>query len=255
MIRKLLEKFLILTRARQIAVVVFALHFLTVFCLMVHHLATYKSPPKRPIAVRTRPFTPQIASSPPIKQSPPPTSTSKKNLPPKQPPKPASKPTPKPDVAKSKPLPQIKTTPPVAKTKEIPESQSVLQEIAESFDAIAAKEETPSSKTTLAIPSRVQRKAEVAQEASTMDASYSEELIAFLQNALDLPEFGEVKVRLEIDRFGALRNCSILDSKSRKNAEFLKNRLPELTFPSFNDFSIVDITQSFTITFRNVENR
>ncbi len=84
--------------------------------------------------------------------------------------------------------------------------------------------------------------------------SYEEYLVAYLQGALDLPERGDVKLRIEIDRFGRLSECEVLDSRNSKNAEFLKNRLPELTFPCFNDFGITDLTQTFTITFRNVEN-
>ncbi len=247
MIQKLLQKFLILTRAKQIALVVFALHFLTIFGLMVHHLATYQALPKRPISVRTRPFLPstQITASSPPQQTP---AKPVASLKPKPPPKQTPKATPKPTV-KSKPAVQNKPIPSIVKkTKSDPDP--ILQEIADNLEAITAKNEIPQTKASLAIPSRVVKKAEVVEE-SSMDATYNEELIAFLQNALDLPEYGEVRVRLEIDRFGYLRDCSILDSKSRKNAEFLKSRLPELAFPSFNDFSIVEITQTFTITFRN----
>lgn len=249
MIQKLLQKFLILTRAKQIALIVFALHFLTIFALIVHHLATYKALPKRPISVRTRPFLPttQMTASAPIQQKTPakPALSSKPKSPPQQTPKP------KPTV-KSKPAVQNKPTPSIVKTKQDPDP--ILQEIAESLESITAKNEISHTKAALAIPSRVEKKAEVVEE-SSIDATYSEELIAFLQNALDLPEYGEVRVRLEIDRFGSLRDCSILDSKSRKNAEFLKNQLPELAYPSFNDFSMADLTQTFTITFRNVETR
>ena len=103
----------------------------------------------------------------------------------------------------------------------------------------------------LPLPAKIERKAEVVQVND--DPTYGEYLIAYLQNALDLPEYGEVKAQLEIDRFGRLVDCQIVYTKSGKNAEFLKNQLPELTFPCLNDFGILDSTHIFTITFRNAE--
>lgn len=83
--------------------------------------------------------------------------------------------------------------------------------------------------------------------------SYGEFLIAYLQSALDLPEYGDVRLKLEIDRFGRLIDCQILEAKSQENSTFLKNALPTLTFPCLNDFDIIETSQTFTITFRNVE--
>jgi hypothetical protein len=91
--------------------------------------------------------------------------------------------------------------------------------------------------------------------APSFTPTYGEFLIAYLQSSLDLPEYGEVRAKIEIDRFGKLLHCEILEAKSTKNAEFLKNQLPDLTFPCLNDFDIMDFSQTFTITFRNVETR
>ncbi len=87
------------------------------------------------------------------------------------------------------------------------------------------------------------------------ELTYGAFLVGYLQNTLDLPERGDVKLKMEIDRFGRLIDCEVLETRSEKNAEFLKNRLPELSFPCLNDFDILETAQTFTITFRNVEDR
>ena len=122
---------------------------------------------------------------------------------------------------------------------------------AEARSCYARKEPKSVRRPELPLPAKIERKAEVVQVND--DPTYGEYLIAYLQNALDLPEYGEVKAQLEIDRFGRLVDCQIVYTKSGKNAEFLKNQLPELTFPCLNDFGILDSTHIFTITFRNAE--
>jgi hypothetical protein len=120
--------------------------------------------------------------------------------------------------------------------------------------ALKAQEETPIVKPKsidLPIPEwkikTEQPFQEIVQE--EVSPSYGETLIAYLQGCLDLPEFGEVKVELEIDRNGHLVHFEILEEKSKKNAEFLKKRLPELVLPCFNNSS--NETAAFTITFKN----
>lgn len=75
-------------------------------------------------------------------------------------------------------------------------------------------------------------------------SSAIETLAFFLQQALRLPEFGEVKVCLSIDRQGHLLVFDIVEAKSEKNAQFLKNQLPLLQFPCLNE--VVSLTITFT---------
>lgn len=227
---RLLDKFLLLSRGKQIALAVCLTHFLLVLALLGHHLFTRQLRPPRPIVVRT------LAAQPPqraIAAAPAPKPAAAKSTAPKKTPAPAQKPT-----AKAKPAPKI-----VSAAKKIP-PPAVLQEIAESLETLSV--ERAPTRTALTVPTKIQAQAEIASTA--LDPTYGEILIAYLQNELDLPEYGDVKAKIEIDRFGRLVDCQILEAKSAKNAEFLKNRLPELAFPCLND------SQSFTITFRNVEN-
>ena len=84
---------------------------------------------------------------------------------------------------------------------------------------------------------------------------YGEIVSSILQSNLDLPEFGQVVARIEINAIGSVSSCEILQAKSRKNGEFLKKRLRELVFPCFNEFGITENHLNFTITFHNAENR
>ncbi|HSX25527.1 MAG TPA: hypothetical protein VLE89_00795 [Chlamydiales bacterium] len=231
---KLLKKFLTLSRAKQIGIVVILTHCLIVLSLTIHHFAIFRSPPKRPIVVRSRPPSPQAIPQKVQKSTSSAKPSPKKTSPPA--PKIASKP------KKSAPPPK-----PVPKA----DSSQLLEEISSSFEALAAKSEP---KPLLSLPSHVIPKAEIEKE-TPIDINYGEALIGYLQSVLDLPEFGEVKALIEIDRFGHILRCDILQTKSRQNGDFLKQRLPELSFPTFNEFGIASSTLEFTITFRNAETR
>jgi hypothetical protein len=79
---------------------------------------------------------------------------------------------------------------------------------------------------------------------------YKDHLIVFFQGNLELPEKGDVKVNLEIDRQGKLVHFEIIDSESTKNEEFLKNRLPELKLPCLNE---TKRSHAYQITFKGFD--
>jgi len=242
---KLYRKFLLLSRGRQIAVVVCLLHLLAIFGLVIHHFASRQLKPPRPMLVRTH----KAIAEPKMRYA-------KEEAPKLQTvaPKPqkvhaeGKSVEQKPKGSATKKMASAKSKPTVAKKAP---GNHLLKEIAESLDMLNS-EAKPSPRPSLTLPSKIEPKAQIAPE-SNVDPTYSEFLVSYLQSALDLPEYGEVRAKIEIDRFGRLIDCEILEAKSVKNAEFLKNQLPELTFPCLNDFGIVDATETFTITFRNVE--
>ncbi|MEN9654224.1 MAG: hypothetical protein RL235_336 [Chlamydiota bacterium] len=90
----------------------------------------------------------------------------------------------------------------------------------------------------------------VVDDDAPSSSTYAEELIAFLQSHLDLPEYGDVTMRLTIDRWGSVQSCEVIASKSDKNSAFLKKRLPELSLPCLNGPGFHDAT--YTIVFRNL---
>lgn len=75
-----------------------------------------------------------------------------------------------------------------------------------------------------------------------------------LQSSLDLPEMGEVTMKIVIQAPGIIQTMEVIDAHSKKNAAWLKEQLPFLELPCFQDFGIVDAFLEFTIKFKNAEN-
>ncbi len=123
------------------------------------------------------------------------------------------------------------------------EMQKNLQEIESSSKAVSLP------KKAFVIPEKLSMPSSLQEE--TFVFSYEEELASYLQNTLELPEYGDVKVRLEIDASGKLISLEILEMKSRKNGEFLKKRLSEIEFPPFSQGSRNEVVQ-ITIVFKNL---
>lgn len=221
------------SRAKQIAIAVLFGHFLALLALAIHHLATPR-PRYHPIAIHTisspavslPPLPPALASHP-VSSAPRPSS-----------PKPVSSKPPARPSTKSSPS---KKSPPQKTTA------SLLDSLSQNLQALSSHSASP-PKADLPIPKLLTKKPAVTIE-HPLDLSYAQSLIFFLQNALELPEIGEVKVSLTILPSGALQSCEIIASKNPANSAFLKNRLPQLPFPCFND---VD-SKTLTLVFRNVE--
>lgn len=83
------------------------------------------------------------------------------------------------------------------------------------------------------------------QEPSTI----KELLIKELQDSLNLPDYGEVKVSFTILPTGEIENVTILDYQSEENQIYLKNSLSELSFKSIN--KMFNEPQKFIVIFKN----
>lgn len=229
MIKKAWIYFFLLSRKKQIAFVVWTFHLFLLTALMINHLWTRSTPKTRPIAVRTFSSVSEVRA--------PLTSTKTANIPtspkPLAPKAPIKKPAPK------KALPKA------------PENEGALQSVANALKELKSLEKKKEPLKTLSVPSQICLETKGAE--SKIAQTYGTFLIAYLENSLDLPEYGNVKLELCIDRTGRLLKSQVLSSESEKNSEFLKNRLLELAFPCFNDFQIAENTLTFTVSFRNAE--
>lgn len=231
--KRLWNFFLSLSKNHQITLVVLILHAAFLLFGLTDHLLTKQNTRKQAMIVRT--FSPQID---------PPKTTAFQS---------GAKPQVKKIAAQKKQTPIH--TPAIKKIqkKELdPVSTEVFSQIAKSLNNVVATPQTRKSGTPLLLPKTIRNKTEI-EHSPIQNQSYAENLIAILTNNLDLPEFGAVKALIEIDASGSLLNCTIIEQKSHKNSEFLKNRLRELVFPCFNDFGLSDSRLEFTITFRNLE--
>lgn len=70
-------------------------------------------------------------------------------------------------------------------------------------------------------------------ELTYQEKGYHEELATRLKLLLRLPDYGEVKVKLTLDRSGRFSNVIILSSESDKNRKYIEKTLPALTYPGF----------------------
>src|SRR5689334_14372076 len=81
-------------------------------------------------------------------------------------------------------------------------SDALLTEIEENLDALT-KTTSASQKSTITIPDFVSK-------TQTSEYSTDQQIVGFLQEALELPEFGSVKIQLSINGLGTLEELVIL---------------------------------------------
>ena len=65
------------------------------------------------------------------------------------------------------------------------------------------------------------------------ERSYRDELIKRLQTQLRLPDVGDVRVKLQVDRTGRVLAFEILDSESSMNAAYIRDIVPTLMLAEF----------------------
>lgn len=83
------------------------------------------------------------------------------------------------------------------------------------------------------------------------ESAYRDELAKRLRLYLKLPEYGEVKIKLTVDRLGAVIFVKVLSFQSAKNASFIEQNLPKLKMPSFGDNFKGSSNHDFTIVLSN----
>lgn len=222
------EKFAALSRFQQIFCFVFGLHLFVVFALGAHHFWG-REKPKTKMVVRT--LRPPMVRSQVVAAAPPQIKREKKQ---------ASSPLSK------QPSQVVKKSAPPSKPKAALNT-SLIEQMEKQMAILEEKSVFPKAPS-LTLPSACPE-----IEEKEIPLNYGEKIVAYLQNALELPELGEVKVDLELDFSGRIVRVDVIEAKSKKNGEFLKKRLPELALPCFNEGRKSDATVVFTITFKNLD--
>lgn len=109
----------------------------------------------------------------------------------------------------------------------------------------------------LVLPSQIeslQSDVLVIDTASTLnvkEAAYRDELAYRLKLLLKLPKYGEVKLRLTVDRSGKVSNVKVLSFQNEENKTYLENALPQLKLPPFGSNFSCQEEYIFTITLSN----
>jgi len=219
---------------------------------------------------------PQLKEEPPPPPPPPPPKPKSKPQPPKPKPAPKKKAEPKKEQKKEpkkekapQPPPKPKPAPaappkpkpdPVAEARKARQKE-LLSKAKESLSkAVTSRETAPTQVSDTAMGNIPKPIGSLQIEAlptgelvtlSTREISYRDELASRLKLGLRLPEYGEVKIKLTLERSGKVAQVQIVSSKSVKNKEYIEKTLPTLTFPGFGDNFKGSTQYTFAITLNN----
>ncbi|MBM3208611.1 MAG: hypothetical protein FJZ57_08475 [Chlamydiae bacterium] len=261
---------------KKIAYLVISIH--VAFILFISFgTPTNKKIKRDPLVVRTKTLAPVVTQPSEMKITPNNSNTTAaknpapKSTPPKAviTPTPTTKPIAKPN-AKTKPIdpkPAQKTT----ETKHTKPTEKQQKQSTENFDIpldllnelekkianLDSVKDHSSKKTHITVPDRIDPSTITKYSSSDsfdfMDSteSYAEYLAIFLKQELKLPDFGEVKVEITLNKDGTVEKCLVLNSESIKNRKYLEERLPKLTFPNFKTNKTSKEKQHFVLTFCN----
>lgn len=244
-----------------------------------------ESPPPEPIPVpeelpapKVEEFAPAKPISPkPVQPKPIPKKTIAKKV--ETPPKPKPKPAPQKKVAQKLPVkaappknaPLKKTEPkknvevskidPKAealKTKQrelLAKAQESIGKIPKNSGKISAIKN--SSTAIAALPSKIQGlhidtiTSDSGGSLSATELSYRDELASRLKLLLKLPEYGQVKIRLTLERSGKVAKLEIVSAESSANRKYVEKTVPTLTLPAFGNYFSGKSEYTFAITLSN----
>ena len=86
---------------------------------------------------------------------------------------------------------------------------------------------------------------------TTRELGYRDELVHRLKLMLRLPEFGEVKVQLTLERSGHVAKVVIVSTESSANKKYIEKTLPTISFPGFGDNFSSQSQYTFLISLSN----
>jgi outer membrane biosynthesis protein TonB len=131
-------------------------------------------------------------------------------------------------------------------------TKKIIKEIEENLKKIEKKIEKKQEIKKIEIPKKIDLSPSLEIEKKVeIDSNYDQILINYLKQNLHLPEYGYVKISIDIDKYGNATNIEIIESKSLENQKYLKNNLEKLKFPIYKEFSSTKKFNRFIICFRN----
>lgn len=264
---------------KKIALFVTSAHLLMIFFLLFSPVKKNPHPTKH-IAVRTIQHRPKIqmgtsavaqGSASPARSSPRPPSShpsastrasslkpvaAKPNSSTKEPTKTTGALTPSPSNGTSTKKPSSNKKPAVVEKnkKEKPKPKAVpppevFKEIDEALAKIDEKGYS-SSRLKLDVP-QIQDSSAIAlpfpfDSGSSEPMGPEETLVSYLHSSLNLPEFGEVKIQVTVNKEGSIEKLVVLHAESKKNKAYLEQHLPLLELPI-----TLEKEKTFTLTFCN----
>jgi hypothetical protein len=150
----------------------------------------------------------------------------------------------------SKSLPQ--KTPPKQVKKEIPKvkpsplAQKLVRELEESIAKIEGSHDKVDTSLELETPRTIDALKIESFKPNLTNDDYTGTLILCLQQSLNLPDFGEVKIKLTLRHDGTVEQLTVLKAESENNRRYLETHLPHVKFPALNN-----LEHTFVLTFCN----
>ena len=92
---------------------------------------------------------------------------------------------------------------------------------------------------------------EASSTGSPQEMTYRDELAQRLKLLVKLPEYGEVRLTLTLNRAGKVIHVHILQSTSKANRQHVEKNLPSLHMPAFGNNFESQAEYTFTITMSN----
>jgi colicin import membrane protein len=216
--------------------------------------------PKPEAPIEAKPKEP--AKSPPKESKPvekAPAKPEKKPVP-KKPVTPVKKPAAKPKPVKAVAAKPAEPKPAPPKTPQLEQKQKELLTKAKekigkidtaSDKVIATGNLSKALPTALAALSIDNLSVEAAPSMGIEELAYRDELAIRLKLYLKLPEYGEVKLKLKLERSGKVMDVNIVNSSSEKNSAYIRKTLPGLALPPFGNQFKGESSYTFTITLSN----
>ncbi len=199
-----------------------------------------KETPKPIVKETPKPKAKEAPKKPVVKETPKPEV--------KETPKPIVKEAPKPK-AKEAPKPVVKTTPqPKPIIKEAPKKDPNREKLAQLMQQSLTSLESTPTKTAPQQSKSPKQIQTLASEAITFETAYQNQLIAFLEAALTLPEKGDVKIALTLNRNGGVKNITVKAASSERNRTYVESTVPTLLLPSFEHHFKNESNHTFSIT-------
>lgn len=177
---------------------------------------------------------------------------------PKPEPKPVAKPKPKPEpapkpVAKPKPKPKPATKPKPQQAKVDKRQQELLEKALSSLDKVdrSTPDTQPVSAPITLLKLEGSASTDDAADTDPKHLGYCEELVRRLQLLLKLPDYGQVKVKLTLNRDGTVAKLEVIDSLNAKNKSYVENTIPTGRFPPFGTNFAGERQHSFVLALAN----
>ncbi len=150
-------------------------------------------------------------------------------------------PKPKPVVAKPKSQPKPVATKPKATPPPKQENSELLALMEQSLHGLEKVKQKSSS---TSAPTKVGP----LKSESLSETSYEQMLVSYLQERLQFPENGEVKVKLTVTRSGTIAKSIILLTSSKINERYINEHLEQIALPSFGTSFKGEREHTFALT-------